>query len=254
MPLQLESKLALITGATRGIGRGIARKFAAEGARLILNGRDEQAGRLLVEELSATGSTVDFVGGSVLDPQTLSRIAERVAESGNVLDVMVLNAGSLTTGSIWETSEEAFDTMMAVNVRAPWMFAKRLYTLMPEGASIVMTASVSSFRPYPTEGAYCVSKAATLQLVKVLASEFAPRKIRVNALCPGFVGGEGMSQDLIDASADPSSAHDAFVAGTLLGRAGSVEEMADGALYLASSQSSYVTGTSLVLDGGLLIN
>ena len=251
--MQLNRRVALITGATRGIGEAIARRLAREGATVIVNGRDQEKCRELVADLERGGAMASFVAGDVSNSDTVEAIASHVSHKHGHLDVAVLNAGVVTYGAFWEISEADFDEMMAVNVRGPWMCAKALHPLMPRGSSIILTGSISSFMPYIGESIYCASKGAAQQLMRAMALELAGRGIRVNAIAPGIVIGGGMSQDRADEAQDPQRVMNELVGPTPLQRGGTLEEMADGALFLAGRQSTFITGQSLVIDGGMLL-
>lgn len=249
---RLAGEVAVITGATAGIGAAIARRYADEGADLVVTGRRSDAAQQLASELREKGSRVDVVVGDIRSDEVIAEIASTVREAHGRVDTLVLNAGVISYGSTVEITPEAFDEMMTVNVRAPWMCVRSMHDLLVDGSAIVALGSISSFIAFPGESVYCMSKAAVIQLVKGLALELADRGIRVNALCPGVVGEGGMSQNAIDDSADPAAELAAANASTPMARLGRLREIADGAVFLASSESSYMTGSSLVLDGGML--
>jgi NAD(P)-dependent dehydrogenase (short-subunit alcohol dehydrogenase family) len=249
---RLSGKVAVITGATGGIGQALARRFAAEGASLLLTGRNAQACRRLTEELRASGTVCHSSVGDLCDMSYIDGLADLVREEFGRVDVLMLNAGAISFAPTCEMTPAEFDEMMAINVRAPWLCVRALHTLLADGASIVATASVSSHVVFPGEGGYCMSKAAVIQLVRSLAVELAPR-VRVNALCPGIVGEAGMSFDSAMKSSSPQSELERNDSLTPLGRAAALEEIASAALYLASSDSSFITGQSLTVDGGVTI-
>jgi NAD(P)-dependent dehydrogenase (short-subunit alcohol dehydrogenase family) len=252
--MRLADKVAVVTGATTGIGQVIARRFAAEGASLIVNGRNRQAGARLVDELRSAGTSADFVCGDVADEATADSIADTARARYGRIDTMMLNAGVVVYGNFWELTPEEFDLTMGVNVRGPWLCARAAVPLLPDGASIVLMGSVSSFMIPPGESVYCASKAAVVQLAKAIAGDLAHRGIRANALCPGAVGEVGMMQAAIAESDDGGAGViEEVKAITPLDRMATPTEIANGALFLASSESSYMTGASLVLDGGILI-
>lgn len=250
---QLEGRTALITGATNGIGRAIAQRFAAEGAKLLLTGRNAERAQSLLDELQAAGTEAHFVLGDLRDEGFIDEIADAAVAHFGQLDIMALNAGVITYAPLAETTPDQYDEMMNVNVRAPWLCIRRMQALLADHASLMVTGSVSSFVVFPGEGVYCMTKAAVIQMVRTLALELADRKIRVNALCPGVIGGGGMTQESFDASADPAEEEAASAAMAPLGRVGTLSEIASGALFLASSESSFMTGNSLILDGGVTI-
>jgi NAD(P)-dependent dehydrogenase (short-subunit alcohol dehydrogenase family) len=252
--MRLADKVAVVTGATSGIGQVIAKRFATEGASLIVNGRNQQAGARLVDELRSAGANADFVCGDVADEATADEIADTARARYGRIDTMMLNAGVVRYGNFWELTPEEFDLTMGVNVRGPWLCARAAVPLLPDGASIVLMGSVSSFMIPPGESVYCVSKAAVVQLAKAIAGDLAHRGIRANALCPGAVGEVGMMQAAIAESDDGGAGVvEEVKAITPLDRMATPTEIANGALFLASSESSYMTGASLVLDGGILI-
>ena len=249
----LAGKVTLITGATGGIGQATARRFAAEGATLLLAGRDRQRAHDLLHDLRGAGATAEFVNGDLEHDTAIEDLAAAARERHGRVDALVLNAGAITVAPLTDITTTQYDQMMNVNVRAHLMCVKAMHDLIPCGGTITVTASVSSFTHFPGEGAYCMSKAALIPMVRALAVELGDRGIRVNALCPGIVAAEGMSQRLADASDDPAAEQAHGDAATPLGRAATLEEIAAGALFLASDHSSFMTGTSLVLDGGLTI-
>jgi NAD(P)-dependent dehydrogenase (short-subunit alcohol dehydrogenase family) len=249
---RLAGKVAVITGATGGIGQAIARRFAAEGASLLLAGRNGEACRQLTEELRAQGTICHSVIGNFGDESYVDELADVARKDFGRVDVLMLNAGTISFAPACEMTTAEFDEMMLVNVKAPWLCVRALHTLLSDGASIVATASVSSHVVFPGEAGYCMSKAAVIQLVRSLAVELAPR-VRVNALCPGIVGEAGMSHDAAVTSASPDDELNRNDALTPLGRPAALAEVASAALYLGSADSSFITGQSLTVDGGLTI-
>lgn len=245
--------VVVITGATGGIGRALAHRFAAEGATLVLTGRDTTAGDALAAELRRGGRSAEFLTADLRDDDHVRRLAEDVRHLHGRIDSLILNAGAITFGSTCEMDVADFDEMMAVNVRAPWLCVRALHNLLTDGATIVVTASVSSYVLFPGEGVYCMSKAALIPLVHVLALELAPRGIRVNALSPGIVGEAGISHQALTISSDPVAEQRRNDGMTPLGRTATMTEIADGAVFLAGRHSSFMTGQNLVLDGGLTI-
>lgn len=250
---RLTGKVAVITGATAGIGRAIADRFGAEGASLVLCGRNADRANLALEELRAAGVNAEFVLGDIRSSDYLDRLADHVRGRHGQIDCLVLNAGIYSAATLFEISPEQFDEMMEVNVRAPWLCVRALQELLGDGASVVAMGSVSSFAVFAGEGVYCMTKAAILQMTRMLALEVADRGIRVNLLCPGFIGEGGMTQDSLDEAEDASSMVRALEDATPLRRLGTLKEIADGALFLASEESSFMTGRDLVLDGGMII-
>ncbi|SEB33219.1 SDR family NAD(P)-dependent oxidoreductase [Rhodococcus koreensis] len=252
MSQRLTGRVAVVTGATGGLGAAIARRFASEGADLVLTGRRLVQGEALASELRSTGVRVDFIAGDLSDAHAVDALAASVESLHRRIDILVLNAGVISYGPFWSTTPEEFDRMFSVNVRAPWLCARRMHTMLSSGSSVIVMGSISSFTAYPDESVYCMTKSAVIQLVRGMARELADRRIRVNALCPGIVGEAGMSQDAVAASANPVAVAADNDSTVPLGRPAALDEIANGAVFLASEESSYMTGSHLVLDGGIL--
>jgi len=250
---RLSGKIAVVTGATGGIGGAIARRFGAEGATLVLAGRNRQRGRELTDFLHSRGTQCDFWEGDLAVDQDIDTLTDTVRRLHGRVDTLVLNAGTIAFGAICDITTDEFDDMMRINVRAPWLCVRTMLPLLSDGATIVVTASVSSFTIFPGEGVYCMTKAALIPMVQALAIELGNRNIRVNALCPGVVAEAGMSHDAFAASPDPAGEQAHSNALTPLGRPATLDEIADGAIYLASDSSSFMTGSSITLDGGITI-
>jgi 3-oxoacyl-[acyl-carrier protein] reductase len=243
--MRLSSKVALVTGGASGFGAGICRRFAEEGARLVLVDRDRERGAALARELDAALVEADVASSA--DAQRM--IAATTARFGR-LDILVNNAGTPQPPTpVVDTTEAEFDRLMAVNARAIFLAAKHAVPVMRRqgGGVILNTVSVAAVRPRPGLAAYNASKGAALVLTKSLAIELAPDRIRVNAVCPGpgdtpmlatFVGGE-------------SEAHRAaFLSSIPLGRLCTPADVAGAMVFLASDEASFITGAVLEVDGG----
>jgi NAD(P)-dependent dehydrogenase (short-subunit alcohol dehydrogenase family) len=251
---RLEGKVAVVTGATSGFGEAIARLFAAEGAALVVAGRRTDAGEALVAELANKGDAVRFVAGDVGAETTAEALAACAREAFGRVDAAVLNAGigRPGLGPFWEVEPADFDLVFRTNVRGVFLSARALAPLMDQGGSIVVMASMSSFVVNEDETVYSASKGAVLQLARGMAADLAHRGVRVNALCPG-VCDTPMTRWWIESQDDRAAAEAEAHAFALLGRMGTAEEIARAALFLASDESSYCTGASLLADGGVTI-
>lgn len=234
----LAGKTILVTGAGSGIGRAAARRFAAEGATLVLVGR----------RLDFLKETLPEAQAVALDHADESAVAA-FAKLCPPLDGMFLNAGHLVPGSVAGTDGSGFDRMIALNLRGPWLMAHHLGSRLHAGASVVLTGSNIGLRAIPDSAAYCVAKAGVHMLAKVLAQEWAPRKIRCNAIAPGPVHTPMLRTRLKD-SPDPEGDLRKLEAVNPLGRLGREEEVAALALHLLGPESAWTTGTVIPIDGG----
>ena len=242
---QLAGRTALVTGGSSGIGFATAARFVAEGAEVFITGRRQAELDKAADEL---GGRVTTVRGDVSDLADLDRVYAAVAARGTGLDVLFANAGGGEFARLEDLTPEQFDSTFSINVRGTVFTVKKALPLLNPGASVIVTGSTAASRGTPAFGVYSASKAAIYQFARVWAAELAERGVRVNTIVPGptetpgLLGlappGEGKA--LIDAEAGRLS----------LGRPGRPEEIASGALFLASNQSSFMTGSQLFLDGG----
>jgi NAD(P)-dependent dehydrogenase (short-subunit alcohol dehydrogenase family) len=252
--MKLTDKVAVITGATSGFGTAIAQLFAREGAKLVLHGRRSAAGESLVHDLQEQGVEACFLAGDVAVEQDANALADLARERFGRIDALILNAGIATpgVGPFWEVPPAEFDLIFNTNVRGVWLCARACVPLIPPGGAIVVMASMSSFIVYPGESVYSASKGAVLQLARGMAGDLSERNVRVNALCPGICD-TPLTRYFIDSSTDPLATEAEYQAAALLGRMGSAEEIARATLFYACDDSSYCTGSSLVVDGGLTV-
>ncbi|UEJ83323.1 glucose 1-dehydrogenase [Brachybacterium halotolerans subsp. kimchii] len=244
---QLAGRTALITGGSTGIGLATAQRFIAEGARVYLTGRRREALAAAAGEL---GDRAITVRNDVSDLDDLDALFARIAADGNRLDVLFANAGGGEANQpLHSLQPDAFDRTFGVNVRGTVFTVQRALPLLNEGASIVLTGSSSARRGTAGFGVYSATKAAIRQFGRVWAAELAPRGVRVNTVVPGTTDTPGLR-----GLAEDSDRADAFVGelanGTALRRAADPAEIADAVLFLASDQSSFITGSELFVDGG----
>jgi NAD(P)-dependent dehydrogenase (short-subunit alcohol dehydrogenase family) len=249
---KLQDKTAIVTGATSGMGRATAVLFAREGASVVASGRDPERGAALVEEIRRDGGRVEFVAGDVALPETNERLVETCRRSFGGVDAAVCCAGMLGLGPAVEVPVETWRQTLAVNLDAIFYL---LRVALPEmqrrgGGSVVLVSSIAAFKGFPNHAAYCASKGALVALVRQVAIDYGP-KVRINALCPGPVD-TPLIWDSAVAFPDPAKAVEDVGKRTLLKRLGRPEDIARAALYLASSDSAWVTGTSLTVDGGIM--
>lgn len=241
---QLNGKTALVTGASSGIGLATARRFVDEGARVYLTGRREAELDSAARDLGPNAVPVrtDVSQGADLD-----QLFDRIKQDGHGLDVVFANAGGGEFAALDELTPEGFDRTFMTNVRGTVFTVQKALPLLNDSASIVVTGSASAHRGIPSFGLYTASKAALGQFVRVWAAELSPRGVRVNTIVPGPTdtpGLRGLAPDHQDAMLQQ------MAEATTLGRVAHPEEIAAAVLFLATNESSFVTGTELVADGG----
>ena len=243
---RLAGKVALITGAARGQGAAAARLFAAEGARVVLADVLEEPGRALAREI---GAAARFTALDVAKPEDWERVAREIARGEGRLDVLVNNAGIYRRGRIEEMPLADFVRVVEVNQIGCFLGMKHATPLLRAagGGSIVNISSIAGKMGVPGGAAYAATKWAILGLTRSAALELARDRIRVNAICPGSV-----DTPMIAPSEFPNVDQAAYWAKLPIPRAGSADEIARCALFLASDESSYCTGVELVVDGGKL--
>jgi NAD(P)-dependent dehydrogenase (short-subunit alcohol dehydrogenase family) len=250
MNQQFENKVAFVTGATSGIGHACAMAFAGAGAKVVCVGRKENALRDVEEKVREIGSEALTIQADLAREDEAERAVQHAIGVFGGLDVLVNAAGHISSGTIENTSLEAWDEMMNVNVRAAFvLIQKALPSLIERRGNIVNVSSVTGLRAFPGVLAYCVSKAALDQLTRCASLELAAKGVRVNAVNPGVVVTQihkrgGMSEEAYAAFLEHSkSTHP-------LGRTGRPEEIASLVLYLASDDASWITGATYSIDGG----
>ena len=239
---RLTGKRAVITGAANGIGRAIAERFAAEGADLLLADIAAAELEVVAQRLGQTWLAADLSSTS-----GLAAIFEAVEQKWNGLDILVNNAGVTYAAALDDLREEDFDRVFAINLKAALFGTQRAARLMGEGGAIINMSSVNAVLAIPNQIPYVVSKGALKQLTNVTALALAPRGIRVNAIGPGTI-----LTDMARGIMTDKAAEDRILSRTPLGRTGAPEEIAAVALFLASAESSYITGQTIYPDGGRL--
>lgn len=251
-PFDLTGKVALITGASRGIGRAMAETYARAGARVVLSSRRQESLDEVVQSFRAAGLEATAVAAHTGDDEAIQALVERVRSIYGGIDILVNNAATNPHFGPLLTSENSHgQKTFDVNVMGYFRTARACHASMRSrgGGKIINVASVAGRRPFPGMGIYCVTKAAVLMLTAVLAIELAEDNIQVNAIVPGFVRTR-FSQAIWD---DPQRA-DALRRATPARRLAAPEELGPLALLLASPASDFITGAAYVVDGGLLVN
>ena len=250
---RLASKVAIVTGAAQGIGLGIARVFAEEGAHVVLSDIDDAAGEAATATLRESGGQAQYIHADVARETDVQQLVAAAVERFGRLDVVVNNAGVVAVQTVEESSVEDWDRVMAVNVRAIFLTTK--YALphlrASGGGSILNVASVSSFVGQQGTPAYCASKGAVLMLTKSLAVDYGRERIRVNCICPGITDTPMLrehAQHAGDADAHLQQRLQRVPAGAML----YPRDMGRAAAFLCSDEAAGITGTSLVVDGGYI--
>jgi NAD(P)-dependent dehydrogenase (short-subunit alcohol dehydrogenase family) len=237
---KLQDKVAVITGATAGIGFAAADLFVKEGAYVFITGRRQKE---LDEAVRAIGKNVTGVQGDVAKPSDLDRLYEAVKVTGRRIDVLFANAGLAEFRSLGEITEEHFDKLFNINVKGVLFTVQKALALLNDGASIILTGSVASIKGTPGFWVYGATKAAIRNFVRGWTVELKDRRIRSNVLSPGPI-------DTALASRQSAEVIARIVSTVPIGRMGTTEEIAKAALFLASDDSSYVAGIELFVDGG----
>lgn len=249
MELRLDGKVALVTGGSRGIGRAIATEFARSGARVVISSRKPDALEVAAQEIrELTGGEVEFFAANAGDPESAAACVSHTIERFGSIDVLVNNAATNPyMGPMIDIDLPRLDKTYDVNLRGAFVWIQQAWQqhMRSNGGNVINLSSIGGLSVETSIGHYNVTKAALLHLTKSLAKDLAPG-VRVNAICPGLVKTD-MARALWE------SHEDAVSAMVPLGRLGEPEDIANAALFLASPASEWMTGTMMVVDGGMLL-
>lgn len=250
---QLDGKVAIITGATSGMGRGIARRFAREGAQVLASGRDAARGEALVSEIAEAGGMARFVAGDISTAAANRQLVEAALSAYGGLDILVMSAGDLGLGSVADTPPDLWDRTVATNLSAVfYLLHYGIPALRQRGrGSVVVIGSIAGYKVFPNHAAYCASKGALVQLVRQAALDNGPT-VRINAIHPGQVD-TPLLWDSVRAFPNPSEIVQQTADRLPMKRLGQPEDIAAAALFLAGDGASWITGANLVVDGGSLL-
>jgi NAD(P)-dependent dehydrogenase (short-subunit alcohol dehydrogenase family) len=239
-------KTALVTGASRGIGRAAALALAEAGAQVLVHyGENAAEARAVVEQIRVAGGRAQAIGADLASPKGPADLAGQVrAIAGERLDIVVANAGIAKAVSIEETTIEDFDALFAVNVRAPFFLVQQLLPILREGSSVIFTSSLAAHAAVGTLSAYAATKGAIDTLVKHFAAVLGPKGIRVNAVAPGVVATE------MSSFVKTEEGRDVTLSMQALKRVAQPEDIAGAIAFLASDEARWVSGDTLRVDGG----
>jgi len=243
----LSNKIALVTGASRGLGRAAAARLAQAGARVIVHySASRDAAESIAAEIRAKGGTADLIAADLSAVDGAHKLAEAVRGLGvEKLDILVNNAGVGTFSSIDEQSVEEFDRLFAVNVRSPYFLVQQLLPLLGEGSSVIFLSSVVARVAFEGTSAYSATKGAIEVITRNLAAELGPRGIRVNAIAPGAI-----ETDMAESFIGTDEGKEWVKSAQALKRIGQPDDIADAVLFLASNDSRWVDGRSIEVSGG----
>ena len=247
-------KVAVVTGAAQGIGRAIAEEFHARGARLILIDRNgpgvtQAAASMRKKE----GPWVEPIVSDLAEPSVIAGLAKTIAALDSSIDILINNAAIELDLPFQQVTAAVFDNVISINLRAPLLLSQALAPLFPaSGGAIVNISSIHADHAFPNSIPYACSKAGLVALTRNLALELAPRKIRVNAVCPGYID-TPMWEEWLRTVSNPEEVARQTEALHPLGRRGLPSDVASAVAYLAGGQAEWITGTHLVVDGGLTI-
>ena len=243
---KLEGKIALITGGNSGIGLATAKEFVNEGAYVFITGRRDQE---LAEAVKEIGSNVTAVQGDVANLGDLDRLYAQIKREKGKLDVVFANAGVATYAPFGKITEEHYDSIFNINVKGLLFTVQKALPLLPDGASIILNASIVASKGLSSNSVYSATKAAVRSFARTWTTDLKDRRIRVNAISPGPIDTPGLSK--LMASSEASQQRMAAISTIVpLGRLGTPDEIAKAVVFLASDDSSYITGTELSVDGG----
>jgi NAD(P)-dependent dehydrogenase (short-subunit alcohol dehydrogenase family) len=244
---KLDGKIALITGGNSGIGLATAKLFVKEGAYVFITGRRQPE---LAAAVKAIGRNVTGVQGDVANLNDLDRLFAQIRHEKGKLDIVFANAGVAKYAPFGTITEEFYDSIFDINVKGLLFTVQKALPLLPDGASIILNASIVASKGLPANSVYAATKAAVRSFARTWTTDLKERRIRVNAVSPGSTDTPGLN-DLLASSEAGQQRRKMITTNVPLGRFGTPEEIAKAVVFLASDDSSYITGTELFVDGGL---
>jgi NAD(P)-dependent dehydrogenase (short-subunit alcohol dehydrogenase family) len=243
---KLEGKIALVTGGNSGIGLATAKRFVNEGAYVFITSRRERELAAAVKEI---GRNLTGVQGDVSNLGDLDRLFAQIKREKGRLDIVFANAGVAKFSPLGKITEELYDSIFSINVKGLLFTVQKALPLLPDGASIILNASIVASKGLPANSVYSATKAAVRSFARTWTTDLKDRHIRVNAVSPGATDTPGLSELL--ASSETGQQRLQMISNSVpLGRLGTPDEIAKAVVFLASDDSSYITGTELFVDGG----
>jgi NAD(P)-dependent dehydrogenase (short-subunit alcohol dehydrogenase family) len=252
---KLDGRVALVTGGAQGIGREIASVFQREGACVLILDNDSEQGNKTATELTAKNSAlpVTYIQANLGEPRDIDRAVDAMGQVHGRLDVLVNNAGIELDKPIEKIRPEDWDLILNVNLRGPFLLARAAVPLFPQtGGTIVNISSIHASHAFPNSIPYACSKAGMIALTRNLALDLSPRRIRVNCICPGYIDTR-LWEHYLSTAPDPAVVAARTAALHPVGRRGLPRDVGEAALFFASDASGFITGTDLVVDGGLTV-
>jgi NAD(P)-dependent dehydrogenase (short-subunit alcohol dehydrogenase family) len=248
--MRLENKAAIITGAGSGIGQAIALIFSEEGAKVVVADLNEERGEETVNQIKEKGGEAIFVKTDVSNSEDINKMVETCLNNFSQVDILVNNAGIHKSLPLTETSEEDWDKILKINLKGVFLGSKRVIPeMLKQGkGKIINTASIAGLVGFEKSSAYCAAKGGVISLTKEMALEYASKKININCVAPGVIK-TSMTKEMLN----NSEVKENLSKSTPYPRLGEPEDIAYAALYLASDESDFVTGETLVVDGGWTI-
>jgi NAD(P)-dependent dehydrogenase (short-subunit alcohol dehydrogenase family) len=249
---QLDGKVALVTGASKGIGEAIARGLAEFGASVVVSSRKQEAVEAVAETFKSDGLEAVAIAANMSSMEDIHGLVDKTVETYGGLDIIINNAAvNPVFGPIQNTDERAFDKIIDVNLKGPFELCKKAYPVLKQrgGGSIIHISSIGGLRPEAGIGIYSVSKAAIINLTQAMAQDWGGDNIRANAICPGLV-----KTKFSEALWNNDEIFDRFLKHIPLGRAGNPDDIAGLAVFLASDAAAYCSGGAYLVDGGYSAN
>ena len=245
---RLDGKVALVTGASKGIGEAMARGLAEYGASVVVSSRKQEAVDAVAEQFRADGLEATGIAANMCDFEDIHALVDSTINTYGRIDIIVNNAAvNPVFGPVQDTDERAFDKIIDVNLKGPFELCKKAYPALRQGGggSIIHISSIGGLKPEPGIGIYSVSKAAIINLTQAMAQDWGGDNIRVNAICPGLI-----KTKFSEALWNDEKILEGFLKHIPLGRAGAPDDIAGLAIFLASDAAAYCTGGTYLVDGG----